>query len=306
MKLSGTSWADRLRLERELSAILHDLQGPAVQEITFRKQSHNAVVYSGRQQDQRVFVKRYQTDYGSVLTRNTVEETSIVLQHMAAGPDGIAETLWASDAAGIVVMAEAPGRPVVDALAEEGCEPVMRQTARWFKSYIGPRHYDDLFSTSYWVRQRSDVDLSMMTDVDRELAQNLLALQRRRMASNGTIPAVKGRVPKDFAPHNLHWTGDAIFGFDLEGYSHQPLVKAALWFVVLASKRVENPKERLFGLPSECVQPFMDVMQDQANDERLWPYLAADLIFYRFQHRYADVKIRVSLRMAIESHLATA
>ena len=105
---------------------------------------------------------------------------------------------------------------------------------------------------------------------------------------------------------NLHWTGDAIFGFDLEGYSHQPLVKAALWFAVLASKRVENPQERLFGLPSECVQPFMDVMKDQANDGGLWPYLAADLMFYRFQHRYADVKIRVSLRTAIESHLATA
>lgn len=305
MAVRQTSWADRLRLEREISAVLRDLNAPAIDDITFRKQSHNAVVYSGVLQGAPVFVKRYETDYGPVLVRNTGAETSIVAAQMRDTPDGVADVVWASDAGGVIVMSAAPGGSVADALETEHAGQAMQDVARWFKSYVGPRREDDFFSTTHWLKKRESADLSMMDPQDREVAQAILALQRVRAKSSGKLAAVKGRVPKDFAPHNLHWTGEGVFGFDLEGYKHMPLVKSAVWFAVLASKRIERPTHRLFGLPAVAVQPFMDVLGDQVNAPEIWPYLVADSLFDRFVHRYFDEKIRAHVRAMMHFHLET-
>jgi len=306
MELLYPSLADRILQERRLAHDIVSLGGPDIQNLTFRKQSHNAVVYQGELDEQAVFVKRYETDYGPKRTQKAITETQIVLEHFKGRADGIARILWASEQSAIVVMSEAAGQALTTVLNTDDCLPALHNVARWFNDYVGNRREKASFNTRYWVKQRRQMDVSGLKPYDQKLMKDLLVLQRSRSKKQVSIASVKGCTPGDFAPHNLHWTGEGVFGFDIEGHSHQPLVKAAVRFAVLASKRIEKPGDRLFGLPAECLTPFMNVLDGTENGPNLWPYLAADLMYERFVRRYADQVTRDSLRQSIQLHLATS
>ena len=304
MSGSKTSWGGRTQQERALIARLERLDGPRIDELTFRKQSHNAVVYHGVMNGAPVFVKEYETDYGRRLVEKAVEETEVVLAHFEGRSGGIARIEWANSEAKIVVMSQVLGRKLMQAAQGHEGYSVFTQVAQWLKDYVGPRVEVDKYPTRYWYKKRMKADLDQLNDEDQALVVELLALQRIR--ATGPIVMKSGRVPSDFAPHNLHCTEDEIFGFDIEGNSRQPLARAAVWFAILASRRIEVVGERRFGLPSQCIVPFMEVLDVGVDDDQLWQYLVADLMFARFTERYEDERTRTTLRAAIISHLETS
>ncbi len=291
------------RATAALAGLVRAAGGPDLKDVALAKQSHNALVYLAEMGGRAVFVKHYLTDYGPTLARISAEESAIVHAHMGAGPDGIAEVLWSCEDPPMVVMSAAPGGPLTEVLAQKDAVAALNHVGRWLRAYVGDRTRHDQFSTSYWLRQREAADLAQMSKADQSFASELLEIQRRRAKAMGTVPAWKGRLPKDFAPHNLHWTGEGIFGFDIEGYTTQSIARSIVWFCVLAEKRLGPTQGRRFGLQRRAIDPLLAGFGDCNDEEPLLAYLAGDLLLARLIARHDDAATAKGLRTAIRSHL---
>lgn len=175
----------------------------------------------------------------------------------------------------------------------------------WLRAYAGDTSFIDRFSTSYWLKKRTMVDLAPLRPKDREIAADLRALQVERAATMGTVTAVKGQVPRDFAPWNLHWTGDAIWGFDLEGHRVASLAQAIGRFRVLAVE--QSP----YGLPFEAAPQTHPVVPndvqaaaaDPVDTPDLMAFVYGDMLFDRFVKWVDHGVIGPRLIRAIKTHL---
>lgn len=298
-----TDWASRIGLERALRRTLEDAGAPPVTEISFRKQSHNAVVFHGTCADAPVFIKQYQTDYGPRLVRNTVEETGVVKGLMADGPGGVVDVIWASEPAAVVIMSAAQGDLLTKTLAAGKAATVMPDVADWLRRYVGPRVFEDSFSTSYWLKQRQAMDVTSLSPSDQRLVSGVLELQRGRSAALGRVPVWKGRLPKDFAPHNLHWDEGAVWGFDIEGYTTAALSRVFVTFCVLAEKILPDSWTRRSGLQDVAISPFLEAFSAYADPPELLDYQATDLALARFVQRNGQPETAQRLRHVLTEML---
>lgn len=298
------TWQSRLAAERAVRAMLIECAAPKITGLSFRKQSHNAVVFQGELDGQPVFLKRYQTDYGPTLTRISVEETAIVRAQMDGVTAGIADIIWASEPQALVLMSAAPGTPVADALSGGQVAEVMPHVAHWLNAYIGPRRFGDRFSTSHWIKTRRALDWSTLSEPDQALVAQALDVQQARHAAHGALPALKGRHPKDFAPHNLHWTGTAVWGFDIEGYSKNPIARAIARFCVLAERRVPADAPRRLGVAATCLAAFEDAIDLSADPPELMAFVILDELLQSLFRRHDDPVAGPAIRRAMTSHLS--
>lgn len=303
--LIGTidDWQTRLAQERAARKLLAAHNAPPVVDLKFRKQSHNATVFQGELDGNTVFLKHYQNDYGPVVTRKSHEETVVVRAQMDGITAGIVEILWTSEACAMVLMSAAPGRPVADALSEGKVAHVMPQVAHWLAAYIGPRTFHDTFSSSYWVKVRAAQDTSALSVDDSTLYAQGLDLQRARHAQHGTMPASKGRYPKDFAPHNLHWTGDAVWGFDIEGYTTNPIARCIALFCVVAERRLPAKNARLFGVSADCIGAFSNAIDLTLDSTALMPFVIMDEALKSLLKRHDDPVAGPATRRILRAQL---
>jgi len=297
------NWADRYGSERRVLAALRSAGAPVVSDLTFRKQSHNAVVFQATCDGQPVFIKHYQTDYGSRHVRNTVEETAIVRAQMAGSPHSVVDVLWSCERQALVMMSAAPGVPLIDVFQTHQCDAALADVAQWLRLYVGDRVFEDAFSTSYWLKQRKQTDVSHLSAADQNLSSAVIALQGERARTLGTVPVWKGRLPKDFAPYNLHWSDRAICGFDIEGYTTRPLCRIYANFCILAEKVLPPTDQRHLGFQGRAITPFLEAFCDHTDPPDLLAYLATDLALARFIARYDQAVTADRLRGVLHTML---
>jgi hypothetical protein len=298
------NWHARLQKEKAARALLIESGAPAVRDLRFRKQSHNAVVFEGQLDGMTVFLKQYETDHGPALIRRGVEETAVVRKQMDGVSADIAEIVWFSQKHAMVLMTGVNGIPVADALSKGQVLDVMPQVAQWLVQYVGPRSFGDTFSTSYWTKKRAGEDISTLSPDDQTLVAKTIALQRDRHAAHGSMPVLKARLPKDFAPHNLHWTGQAVLGFDIEGYTTQPISRSIAAFCVLAQRRIPTGGERLYGVHKRCLSAFIDAFDLSDDIAMVMPFLIADELLQSMFRRHDDPVSGTAIRRALIAHLS--
>lgn len=274
-----------------------------IDELAFVQQSHNATVFKGSLDGQAAFFKSYELGDATKWTQGGIDEAEAASDRMIGYGGGVARLLWASVPDGIIVTTEVPGRLAIDVLDTPDIGEMLGEVGRWLRAYVGDTAFNDRFSTSYWVRRRQAVDLSVLGPKDRQLAADLLNLQGVRAETLGTISSWKGQAPRDFAPWNLHWTGDVIWGFDLEGHVAKSLAQVAARFSVLVveqSQGVAGP-----DVLSTTATQLRAAFSDCEDPPQLMPFVLGDLLFERFV-KWADHDVkRPKLRRAIEAHLAT-
>lgn len=297
------TWQTRLGKEKEVVKLLAERGAPAVVDLVFRKQSHNACVFQATLDGSYVFLKHYETDYGSTLTRKGVAETELVTAHMPPTAGGVAQVIWSSEPDGLVLMSQAVGTPVSDALSTGQADEVTADVATWLAGYVGPRTFTDTFSPSFWVKKRKGTEVSALSPEDQTRAAQLIDLQKQRHARTGNMTALKGHLPKDFAPHNLHWTGDAIWGFDIEGYSTDPISRAIARFAVLAERRLPAEGMRRFGVHPICLDAFKGAFDLSGDHPELLPFLIADELLDSLFRRHDDPVAGPVIRRALDAHL---
>lgn len=300
------NWHTRLQKEKAARAVLIESDAPAVRDLRFRKQSHNAVVFEGQLDGMTVFLKQYETDYSPVKIRRSVKETAVVRKQMDGVAADITEIVWFSHTYAMVLMTGVDGIPVADALSNGQVLDVMPQVAQWLVRYVGPRSYGGTFSTSYWTKKRAAEDVSALSPDDQTLVAKTIALQRDRHGAHGSMPVLKGRLPKDFAHHNLHWTGQAVLGFDIEGYTTQPISRSIAAFCVLAERRIPTGGERCYGVHKGCLTAFIDVFDLPDDIAVIMPFLIADELLESMFRRHDDPVSGTAIRRALIAHLSEA
>ena len=169
--------------------------------------------------------------------------------------------------------------------------------------YVGPRTFADTFSPSFWIKKRKGTDVSALSPEDQTRTAQLIDLQKQRHARTGNMLALKGHLPKDFAHHNLHWTGDAIWGFDIEGYSTDPIARAIARFAVLAERRLPADGIRRFGVHLVCLDAFSGAFDLSGDHPELLPFLIADELLESLFRRHEDPVAGPVIRRALDAHL---
>lgn len=291
-----------------LKAALIRANAPAVTDINVHKVSRNAVVFIASWAGDPVFIKQYDHDYGPRLVRDTVEETAIVQSQMDGQFGGVVDVVWSSEPEAIVVMTPALGLPVSEVLRDGDAADLMPCLGGWLAQYVGERIEADRFSTSYWLKTRQAADLGALRATDRALLTDLLSVQSDRQRQLGTVPAYKARLPKDFAPHNLHWTGQSVWGFDIEGYSKRPVSRIIATFCILAERALPDPgnEPRRHGLQLVCQDALEGAFKDYRDPPDVFAYYVADGLFERALRRHDDPVVMASMRKLIQAHLSDA
>ncbi|MBT8412287.1 MAG: hypothetical protein KJP02_10885 [Octadecabacter sp.] len=281
-----------------------------VDDLAFVQQSHNSTVFRGTLGGQTAFFKAYDLPDADALMQRGVAEIEAVSRRMKGFAGGVAPLLWASMPNGIVATGAVSGVAVSEALEHAGQGCVLEKVYEWLHAYAGDTAFDDRFSTSYWMQKRQTADLDKWRGPDRQVASALRELQARRADKMGTVPAVKGQVPKDFAPWNLHWDGEAVWGFDMEGHVVAPLARKMARFRVLA---VEQSASGSLFTSESAMNPVASNAPFSASGARaakgsdpadLMAFMVGDMLFERFE-KWADHRvIGPRLRLAIEAHLS--
>lgn len=281
-----------------------------VADLAFVQQSHNGEVFRGTLGGQAAFFKAYDLPDAEGLMLRGVAEIEAVSRRMTGFAGGVAPLLWASVPNGIVATGAVGGVAVSEALEHAGQGRVLATVYEWLHAYAGDTAVGDRFSTSYWMQKRQTADLDTWRRPDRQVASALRELQARRADKMGTVPAVKGQVPKDFAPWNLHWDRDAVWGFDMEGHVVAPLARKMARFRVLAVE--QSASGSLFTAkgamnPVAANAPLVASGSRAAKGSdpaKLMAFMVGDLLFERFEKWADHPVIAPRLRRAIEAHLS--
>jgi hypothetical protein len=275
-----------------------------VNDLAFVQQSHNATIYRGAFNGEDVFLKAYEERKGRERTLSTIAETRAARDRMAGYKGGVAEVLWASEEDRIVVTKAVPGKAVDDALDHRNLAAMLRDISHWLRAYSGDTMYLDRLSTAYWARKRQRLDLSALTSPDRKLAEALLALQVKRADEWGTLAAVTGHYPSDFAPQNLHWTGDAIWGFDLEGHQSGSLAMSLARMLVLCVERSDIVTAPSSLTLQGSAAALHTAFASHGDAPQLMQFALADVLLERFVKWSGHWLKNPRLYAAIDEHLA--
>jgi len=280
---------------RKLSSFRRDLEQFCphdIKDLTFVQQSHNATVFRGVLDGNTAFFKAYAPPDALKIVGRSIEEIDAVSARMSGQIGGVAPLLWASKENGIIATGEVPGVAVSDLLDKSDHVRMLQSVEKWLHAYAGDTSFADRFSTGYWSKKRQAVDLSGLHRRDRQLATDLRDMQTARAKNRGPVPAIKGQVPRDFAPWNLHWTGDAVWGFDMEGHHVAALVQSIARFRVLVVEQSSHA-------------PLFESHRDTTRfgTPELMSFAYGDLLFDRFL-KWVDHGVKgPRLMRAIKAHL---
>lgn len=277
-----------------------------VAELRFLQASHNATVFRGMLDGQEAYFKWYDTDIVPKLTGRAVDEIRAVSARMAGFDGGVAQLLWASVPQGVIAISACPGAALEQALTEANMGQVMRGAGRWLRAYMGDTITHNQFSTAYWLRQRQGLDLTRLEGTDRSEAAALLELQQARQSAMGTVPAWKGEMPQDFAPQNLNWAGNAVWGFDLEGHKIVSVAQVMARFAVLVLERVDTGDWDHAPRVHDMVRHLQQGGADCSDGADLIDFVTGDALLDRFV-KWADHDVILPrLRRAVLQHLDAA
>ena len=267
------------RLLREFEQTLSKVCPREVADVRFVQQSHNATVFQGMIDGQPAFFKWYEPQVAEKIVTKSVAEIESVTRRMTGCVGGAAPLIWASARDGIIVIGTVSGEPVIDVLGRSDMPHVLSQVGRWLQDYVGDTVYEDQYSTSYWMRIRNAVDLEPLSKRERDIAGELRGMQADLAQKLGTVPTLKGHVPRDFTPWNLHWTGCAIWAFDMEGHVRISLALSLARFSVLSTEQADLFNGDGVQWPLESLVQTLD---NDYDDEHLVPFVYGDILFERY------------------------
>lgn len=242
---------DRIDAAAKAAAELERLMPVTVQEVL--KLHRNRVVFRVMTDDGPAVVKRLLGPNAGTEIAAMQAELAYIAPRMN-GEFRVARCIGALPKAGVIVLEQAPGKPLTEALSGPHRAMLMQQARLWLAAYTRPRREIASFAPALWVTLAAS--RTVKTGENAQISAALAKL--RDLARHRGAPMAKAYTHGDFVAANLLADRDVLWGVDIAGGRPLPLAKEAARFLVWARMGERLPPSaqdhRSFG-PEALLEP---------------------------------------------------
>ncbi|MEL7258289.1 MAG: phosphotransferase [Pseudomonadota bacterium] len=189
-------------------------------------------------------------------------ELQRVWPYMNAGDAQVCTPLACSIKAGIVVLADIPGTPLLELLydsAPNKRSKWLKPAAQWLRTYTAPTETHAKVETDPWIARAERGLEAQAFNRLRKLEQSILD-EIKRLAT--AIPSKEWRKAishGDFHPNNLIADGARLTGIDCGGSLPSPIYKDIARFLMHMGRRGMIPSGKMrLGVDAEGIDAFAE------------------------------------------------
>ncbi|KJZ20754.1 hypothetical protein [Loktanella sp. S4079] len=264
-----------------------------------RAKPHSAV-FAGTFRDQPIIARHVTRPNAAELVTKLGHELREVGPKMNDGDCRLNQLIDLDPTVGLLIVSKLPGEPLLLHSASD----LYRHVGRWHHKYVGGRREQGKFSAQYWLSKLDQVpnngldgdDLALAAHFKSRLDNDGSALQ------GGKICRVAGHG--DFAPHNFHFDGQTLYGFDTGVGAKTPLARDLAHLVFHVALKAENSSASPWGVAEQDVIDLAQAAELPSDElpSTLWFFYGWFL--YRGLLRYAkNATRRERLRSLITTYL---
>lgn len=184
----------------------------------------------------KVVIKHYLHSEARNQVLRAQKELDALSKRMCAAPYRINECVAAFPELGIIALSFVPGLRLDDAIRRADLKQrsaLIELSGGWLRAYTEFRtEVSPSFSPGWWIRKRSETDISMLSATDQELFNLVLKSLRERAPSLRGSSVMKAAVHGDYVSINAHYHEGTLYGVDVQGEAWRPIVDDVAKFLV--------------------------------------------------------------------------
>ncbi|MCX7646227.1 MAG: hypothetical protein N2Z62_13170 [Rhodobacteraceae bacterium] len=258
----------------------------------------------------RAILKRYLGPDGAGTVLRAKAELDRVAATMSDGPLRIVRCLYADPDAGIVLLSEAPGKRLVDALRASGPggqRRLIRQASEWLAAYTAPGRRLRSFDPGHWLDRCRQADRAAAEPADRARLAALEEVLALRRAAHRGRPVTHAATHADFTPRNLSVHRGVMTGYDVQGHARFAIARDAaqflVWSAVHCAPRV--PGARRLGLPVAHLDAFAEGgAVPEAERDTAQAFFIGTFLHAMLATRAPGSEVLEEIRAAVDGYLA--
>lgn len=259
---------------------------------------------------QRAILKRYPGPDAAETVLRAKAELDRIAPVMSEGPLRMVRCLDADPGAGIVVMSEAPGRRLADALRASGPggqRRLIRQASEWLAAYTAPQRRLRNFDPSHWLDRCRQATRAVAAPADRARLAALEDVLALRLAAHRGLPVTHSGTHADFTPRNLSVHRGVMTGYDVQGHARFAIARDAAQFLVWSAIHCapREPFARRLGLPCGHLDAFAEGgAVPEAERDTAQAFFIGTFLHAMLATRAPASEVLEGLRAAVDGYLA--
>ena len=267
------------------------------------KAGRRGSVFSAWDRERRVLVKLHYGQAGVDEAKAAANALARVEAWMDSGANRVPLLLDHLEDDGVIVTEFAPGERLDRLIATHPDDRAafITRSAEWLLALSGPPRLREAFQGRFWVRSRASALEGLVGD-DADLAAALMSeVARCRDALAGREMA-KYYAHGDWAPHNMIFDGETVFGVDIA--VKKPILRAKdlARFLVYLVAHVPGPPPLEHGIPVADLRALAAV--PEAQDDVLMRFFIGVELADKFARNHDQGAVAARVRAAICAYLA--
>jgi len=254
---------------------------------------------------EKVVLKRYLTENARETVRKAKQELDFIARSLS-DPHRVNECIAIYPGRGIIVLSFVPGVQLDAAISEanpEEREKLFKLSGNWLQAYVSLRNRKDIgFSPNWWIKKRTQQDVSHFTTEDQNLFAALLENLGQRAPHITGKDIMKAAVHGDYVGMNAHYHDGTIYGVDLQGEAWLPIVTDVARFLVWSQTKTpptrKNAEDHLYGIAKSDLESFFSsgvVPTEEAHT--LFPFFVGHQLLGRLNDFQKDADALTNLRL---------